>query len=79
MAYRRLEMNDTYCTCIVRSLRDDRGSDILPTVLEFFVSLVISVAGFLLNYKFLKKLKLEKKINRWEEKGILLSRSCAGS
>ena len=72
MAYRRLEMNDTYCTCIVRSLRDDRGSDILPTVLEFLVSLVISVAGFLLNYKFLKKLKLERKNKPLGRKGNII-------
>ena len=65
-------MNDTYCTCIVRALRDDRGSDILPTVFEFLVSLVISICGFLLNYKFFHKLKLERKNKPLGRKGNII-------
>ena len=65
-------MNDTYCTCIVRSLRDDRGSNILPTVLEVLFNLAISIGGFLLNYKFLKKLKLERKNKPLGRKGNII-------
>ena len=65
-------MNDTYCTCIVRSLRDDRGSDILPTVFELLFNIVISIGGSLLNYKFLKKLKLERKNKPLGRKGNII-------
>ena len=65
-------MNDTYCTCILKSLKDDHGSTILPAVFELLSSLVISISGFLLNYKFLKKLKLERKNKPLGRKGNII-------
>ena len=65
-------MNDTYCTCNVRSLRDYRDSDILPTLLEFIVSLVISIGGVFLNYKFLSKLKAERRNKPSGRKGNVI-------
>ena len=65
-------MNDTYCTCLVRSLRDGNGSDILPTVFEFLFSLVISICGILLNYNFFKKLKLERRNKPLGRKGNVI-------
>ena len=72
MVYQNLEMNDTYCTCILKSLRDDHGSAILPAVFELLFSLVLSISGFLLNYKFLKKLKLERKNKPLGRKGNII-------
>ena len=62
-------MNDTYCTCIVRSLRDYREDEILPTLLELLVSLAISIGGVFLNYKFLSKLKVERRNKPFGRKG----------
>ena len=72
MVYQRLEMNDTYCTCILKSLRDDHGSEILPAVFELLFSLVISISGFILNYKFLKKLRLERRNKPLGRKGNII-------
>ena len=65
-------MNDTYCTCIVKSLRDEHGRDVLSTVFEFLLSLVISMTGVFLNYKFLTKLKIERRNKPLGRKGNVI-------
>ena len=65
-------MNDTHCTCIVRSLKDGLGTELLPTLLDFLFSFMISICGFFLNYKFLKKLKLERKNKPIGRKGNVI-------
>ena len=65
-------MNDTYCTCIVRSLKDGPGTELLPTILDFLLSFMISICGFFLNYKLLKRLKLERKNKPIGRKGNVI-------
>ena len=65
-------MNDTYCTCIVRSLKDGRGTELFPTLLDFLLSFMISICGFFLNYKLLKRLKLERKNKPIGRKGNVI-------
>ena len=65
-------MNDTYCTCIVRSLKEGFGTELLPTLLDFLLSFMISICGFFLNYKLLKKLKLERKNKPIGRKGNVI-------
>ena len=65
-------MNDTYCTCIVKSLNDGIGTELLPTLLDFLLSFMISICGFFLNYKLLKKLKLERKNKPIGRKGNVI-------
>ena len=53
-------MNDTYCVCLFKSLTPD-SINVLPAVLQFLFSILISICGVFLNYKFLKKLQLERR------------------
>ena len=53
-------MNDTYCVCLVKSLTPD-SFNVLPAVLQFLFSILISICGVFLNYKFLNKLQLERR------------------
>lgn len=66
-----MKMNDTYCMCMARHLRDDTF-DILQDVLELLFSLIISICGVSLNYKFLQKLQLERKNKPLGRKGNVI-------
>ena len=51
-------MTDTYCICLLKSFRSDSWH---VFVLQFLFSIMISICGVFLNYKFLKKLQLERR------------------
>ena len=64
-------MNDTYCVCLVKSLTPD-SFNVLQAVLQFLFSILISICGVFLNYKFLKKLQLERRNKPLGRKGNVI-------
>ena len=66
-------MNDTYCMCMIRKyFSKEINVSIIPTVLEFVLSFIISICGIFLNYKFLKKLKTERRNKPMGRKGNVI-------
>ena len=66
-------MNDTYCMCVVRKYFDKEiNVSIVSTVFEFILSFIISICGIFLNYKFLKKLKTERRNKPIGRKGNVI-------
>ena len=66
-------MNDTYCMCVVRKyFNKEITASIIPTVFEFVLSSIISICGIFLNYKFLKKLKTERRNKPMGRKGNVI-------
>ena len=66
-------MNDTYCMCVVRKyFNREITTSIMPTVFEFILSSIISICGIFLNYKFLKKLKTERRNKPIGRKGNVI-------
>ena len=62
-------MTDTYCICLLKSF----GSDSWHVfVLQFLFSIMISICGVFLNYKFLKKLQLERRNKPLGRKGNVI-------
>ena len=64
-------MNETYCICLLKSFRSDSWH-VLPTVLQFLFSIMISISGVFLNCKFLKKLQLERRNKPLGRKGNVI-------
>ena len=64
-------MNDTYCMCLVESFHEENLS-ILEPILTFAFSLIISICGVFLNYKFHKKLKIERRNKPLGRKGNVI-------
>ena len=64
-------MNDTYCSCFIKSVEPDTWN-VLPTVFQFFLSLLISICGVFLNIKFLRKLQLERRNKPPGRKGNII-------
>ena len=66
-------MNDTYCTCMIRqNISKVTPENIVSSVFEFLLSLIISICGVFLNYKFLKKLRIERKKKPIGRKGNVI-------
>ena len=66
-------MNDTYCMCVVRKYFDKEITvSIVSIVFEFILSSIISICGIFLNYKFLKKLKTERRNKPIGRKGNVI-------
>ena len=64
-------MNDSYCMCLVESFHE-KNLSILQPILTFIFSLIISICGVFLNYKFLKKLKIERRNKPLGRKGNVI-------
>ena len=64
-------MTDTYCICLLKSFGSDSWH-VLPTVLQFLFTNMISICGVFLNYKFLKKLQLERRNKPLGRKGNVI-------
>ena len=62
-------MTDTYCICLLKSFRSDSWH---VFVLQFLFSIMISICGVFLNYKFLKKLQLERRNKPLGRKGNVI-------
>ena len=66
-------MNDTYCMCVVRKyFNKEITVSIMRPVFEFTLSFIISICGIFLNYKFLKKLKTERRNKPIGRKGNVI-------
>ena len=66
-------MNDTYCTCMIRhNISKVTPENIVSSVFEFLLSLIISICGVFLNYKFLKKLSIERRNKPIGRKGNVI-------
>ena len=64
-------MNDSFCMCFVESFHEENLS-ILEPILTFVFSLIISICGVFLNYKFYKKLKIERRNKPLSRKGNVI-------
>jgi hypothetical protein len=64
-------MPDTFCTCIYSTYTDNPVSN-WSTVLEFIFSIFIGICGVTGNYKFLKKLREEKRNTPYNRKGNVI-------
>ena len=62
-------MTDTYCICLLKSFRSDSWH---VFVLQFLFSIMISICGVFLHYKFLKKLQLERRNKPLGRKGNVI-------
>ena len=66
-------MNDTYCTCMIgQNISKLTTENIISTVFEFLLSLIISMCGVFLNYNFLKKLRMERRSKPIGRKGNVI-------
>ena len=66
-------MNDTLCTCMVRQYFSKGTYDnIISSVFEFLLSFIISICGVFLNYKFLNKLRIERRNKPIGRKGNVI-------
>ena len=66
-------MNDTYCTCMIRQYFSRVTTEnIVSSVFEFLLSLMISICGVFLNYKFLEKLRIERRNKPIGRKGNVI-------
>ena len=64
-------MNESYCMCFVESFHE-KSLSILEPILTFVFSLIISICGVFLNYKFHKKLKIERRNKPLGRKGNVI-------
>ena len=64
-------MTDIVCTCVYEAYVDPPMS-IWTTLLDFMCSLVIGVLGVIVNYKFIKKLRKEKRAKPEGRKGNVI-------
>ena len=64
-------MNDSFCMCFVESFHEGNLS-ISEPILTFVFSLIISICGVFLNYKFHKKLKIERRNKPMNRKGNVI-------
>ena len=64
-------MPDRFCICLYKTMIDEPVST-LSTVLEFLFSVVISIFGVLVNYKFRKKLQEERRNRPAGRKGNVI-------
>ena len=53
-------MEDPFCACIYKTFIDEPVT-LWTTILEFVISIIISVCGIVINYRFVKKLSEEKR------------------
>ena len=66
-------MSDTLCTCLIRHFFSKGTTEnIISSVFEFLLSLIISICGVFLNYKFLKKLRIERRNKPIGRKGNVI-------
>ena len=67
----QIKMKDTFCICLLKTFID-RPVSTLSTILEFLFSVVISIVGVIVNYRFSKKLKQERKNRPIGRKGNVI-------
>ena len=60
-----------HCTCAYKSHVDDGGS-VWTTILEFLFSIIVVIFGVKLNYRFIQKLKEERKNKPFSRKGNVI-------
>ena len=66
-------MSDTLCTCLIRQFFSKGTTEnIISSVFEFLLSLIISICGVFLNHKFLKKLRIERRNKPIGRKGNVI-------
>ena len=66
-----IKMMDVFCTCFLKSFVYEPAR-IWSTILEFLLSLLISISGVVLNYSFMRKLEREKKETPSNRKGNVI-------
>ena len=69
--YKQIKMSDTFCICGMKTVVDEPVST-FSTVLEFLFSVVISICGVTVNYRFRKKLQEEKRNRPIGRKGNVI-------
>ena len=71
MIYSRLSMEDPFCACIYKTFVDEPVST-WSTILELIFSVGLSICGFLVNYRFIRKLQEEKRETPLGRKGNVI-------
>jgi hypothetical protein len=69
--YNLITMPDLFCACMYKALINIPGP-LWTTVLEFVFSVVISVCGEIINYRFMSKLREEKRRTPLGRKGNVI-------
>ena len=65
-------MSDKYCGCFYKVMVADNLSETWATVIEFVISLIISMIGIILNLKFWKLLQKERRCRPLGRKGNVI-------